>query len=130
MFLSSSHIKRTCETCNVSYARITPTSIVLYLFLVPIGFVPVNKLLRGFGENPWLHIALSILLLILTIAALSYLIDLVKEWLLPFPELCPDCGDLLSETNGFGHNLVPTTDEIVLVFLYLLIVLSVYWVFS
>ena len=107
MLFSYGWVVRICEACDFRFERAYTSSILLIVALAGIGTGLWAGWLDGrLGLRWWMTLGLLVGNAVLAVLALSAP-DLVRDWISPVPNKCPECHSELSTGSGFGHGARP-----------------------
>jgi hypothetical protein len=119
MIFSGQIQSRNCEACKVEFSRVTPTSILFFVFLLGAGFALVMPLFAELTDRRWLAVVAAISATIAWLVLLLWGAGALNRRLNPMPDTCPKCGVEMRRGGGFyDFGLIPTGQEILVAVVY------------
>ncbi len=117
MLFSRGWAIRVCKECDFRFERAYASSIVVVLWLAGIGTAIWAGCFGRLGLRWWMTVGLFVGNTVLAVLALSAP-DLIRDWISPVPDKCPECHGELSTGGGFSHGYFPGFQELIALLLF------------
>ena len=120
MIFSGSYVERACVSCGDVWSRVTPTSLLFFIWLAAGGLSVIPQAHGVILEARWWHWPVGFMgELVLTLTLLTVVLWL-RDALWPVPDICPSCSKPLVPTVSgfFDFAFFPRPSEVILLVVF------------